>query len=252
MHMSGGEGYGRVDLRRQRGGPALRARGESLPRPLEQRRPGPDGPGLRLELRRPRHADRGRGAHALAEPSAPPPPWSAGCRPRERHAHPAVRSATSPRPTAAASRRSPVRSGSSARTRSRSPSRSSMAPVGRLPRLHRARRRASTAAWPAGSAGAPRPAPSAPTISTGWRWIPRCRAPGSAPRSCSSMERRLAGARPAHRRGDRRPGGLRRHPRVLRGPRLPGGVAHPRFLRAGGRSGRVREGLSVRRRQRVT
>src|SRR5262249_19846869 len=52
----------------QRRRTALRPRGQSLPRPLEQRRPGPDGPRLRLDLPGPRPADRGRGAHALPEP----------------------------------------------------------------------------------------------------------------------------------------------------------------------------------------
>ena len=62
-HRQGGPGRLGVRLRRrglrpggppgQRGGPALRARGQSLPRPLQQRRARPHGPGLRLELRRP-------------------------------------------------------------------------------------------------------------------------------------------------------------------------------------------------------
>ena len=52
----------------ERGGPALRARGQPFARPVEQRRTGPHGPSLRLGLRRPGHAHRGRGSHALAEP----------------------------------------------------------------------------------------------------------------------------------------------------------------------------------------
>ena len=68
MYVSGGEGYGRVDLRVNGDGRAVRARGESLPRPLQQRGAGPHGAGVRLELRRPRDAHRGRGAHALPEP----------------------------------------------------------------------------------------------------------------------------------------------------------------------------------------
>ena len=43
----------------ERGRPALCPRGQPLPRSLEQRRPGPNGPRLWLELRRPGHADRG-------------------------------------------------------------------------------------------------------------------------------------------------------------------------------------------------
>ena len=54
----------------QRGRAAVRARGESVPRPLQQRRTGPDGPGLRLELRRPGDARGGRSPDALPEPNA--------------------------------------------------------------------------------------------------------------------------------------------------------------------------------------
>ena len=176
--------------------------------------PGPDGPRLRLELRRP-GACRSWTRRSLrsAEPSAPPRPWSAGCPPRERHARLAAAPRPHARPTAAASRRSPVRSGSSARTRSRSRSRSSTArSAGIRPTTVAARRRAGRRAWPAGSAGARRPARSAPTISTGWRWIPRCQGAGIGTALLREMERRLAGRRPADRRGDGRPARTTRRP----------------------------------------
>ena len=80
IRMSGGEGYGRVDLRVTEDGQPYVLEVNPWPRPLEQRRPRPDGPRLRLELRRPRHADRGRGAHALPEPQRRRGPGQRGVR----------------------------------------------------------------------------------------------------------------------------------------------------------------------------
>ena len=53
-----------------RAGHALRARGESLPRPVERRRPGADGARRGMELRRTRAAGGGGGAHRARRASA--------------------------------------------------------------------------------------------------------------------------------------------------------------------------------------
>ncbi len=88
--MSGAEGYGRVDLRVRRGGPALRPRGE------------PRAPTCRATPVSPGWAAPSAGATTTSScrswtrrscarrATAPRRPWSAGCQPRERHDHPAA------------------------------------------------------------------------------------------------------------------------------------------------------------------
>ena len=244
-YVAGGEGYGRVDLRVDEQG---------QPWVLEVN-PCPDlssDAGLARMGRAAAGTTTSWCMHVVDEAldagperAAPPPPRQRGVRARERHAH-RPRRCRHLTPADRGRIEEITRAVRVFRRRrgARSPSRCSTPPWPAPPTTPRSAR-SWTGGSSAGSAGAPRPAPSGTYDLLLDRGRSRGARRGDRLTLLREMERPAGRVCAADRRRDGRATRLPAHAGLLRAPRVPPRGRHPGLLCPGRRSGRLREVAGV-------